>query len=152
MHCMKSETALNIGAKLMFFNGLFVCAYGFLVMVFTRMLVEEHVSRIGILLVSLEAENPAIINIMMTFLRIAGVAGVAVGIMVMYFSSFCLKYAKDGRKSSWWVWLLTGSLGWGGLIFLESFLWTPVTMTFAVIGAAMFILSVIIPAKAVFSS
>ena len=146
---MKKDKALNIGSKLVFINGLFMIVYAFSIMLFTELVLEEHFKKVGLSWAVLAAESPQVALICTMMLKVAGLGGIVASILLMYFAAFCY---KGGSKSAWWVWILAGGIGWGGLVFLESSLWTPVTSMMAVIGFAIFIASVAIPAKAVFSN
>lgn len=143
-----SNRSLSIASKLVFFNGLFVMVYGFISLIFTSIVVEEHFSNIGVLFAGFALENPGAVGVAFALSRISGIAGISLGIMVMYFASTCF---RERKKTSWWVWLIAGGVGWGGLLFIESMIRTPVTKIIALIGLLIYLASVIIPAKAIFS-
>jgi hypothetical protein len=144
---MAQSSSVKIGWIVMFIMGIYIAVLGL-----TWIFATEAMSARDFLLFAGErwsdfaTNNPKPAEMMVMDARLTGVAFVVIGIVVAMMAWNA--YSK-AEKWAWYTALFAGILGWGSGIAYQITIASPSGVVLTMIGIALFLIGLVIPAKAI---
>ncbi|NHJ14167.1 MAG: hypothetical protein EAX95_10855 [Candidatus Thorarchaeota archaeon] len=144
------KSYLKIGSIIMMAMGVFALVVSLLWIFITEiMFVSDFLFYTGQSFADYLAANPAYAEMYIITKKLLGVAMTIVSLLMIIVTK--VGYEK-GEKWSWWALLLSGGMLWGMLIGYRVFIgYTGGSMITFVVGAILYLLAIILPAKEILS-
>lgn len=142
-------SSIDIGSKIMFFMGAYLFVLSLLWIFLTEtMFISDVLVFTGQSWSDLLANSPKTAELYIITKKLIGFFLLLLSILVLFITN---NSYKKGEKWAWYSLLITGILIWGGLLgyrFLIGYWASSGIITF-VLGAVLFIVGIIVPAKAI---
>jgi hypothetical protein len=140
------QTVENIksGSKLTLFNGIYAIVMGILYFIFLIPITKMNLRKIDIVWQVFSKYNPELNRILFELMILKGIFIIAVGIIIIYLSSFIIK-KKD--KAAWIILFVIGLIFWPSLLTFEILDKNIYTIAASFIGWLTFIIGMLIPLK-----
>jgi len=132
------------GAKITFYNGIYMILFGIFYIVFVRFNMKTNFNAISELWGFFAKFNPKISLLFYLFNIIIGLFLISTGIFTMYLSDFILKRKE---KMTWVILFLSGLISWGGLLFISVLFKNIILVVLSFIGWSIFITGMLLPIK-----
>ena len=146
------KSPVNIGSSIMMAMGMFALVVSLLWITITEvMFVSDYLAYTGQNLADALAAGSKAAELWLITKKLWGIELLAISLLMLFITA--RSYAK-GIKWSWYALLIAGCILWGSLIgykmIIGYFQPTMSSMTF-IVGAILFAVGLLIPAKAIFS-
>jgi uncharacterized membrane protein HdeD (DUF308 family) len=132
------------GAKITLYNGIYMILFGLFYVVFINFNMRSNFHGIGVIWQLFTKYNPEVYHLFMYLNIIIGVFMISMGIIVIYMSYFILKRKE---KMTWVVLLLSGLIGWAGLLIVSFFIGNKFLVGLSFFGWFSFIIGMILPLR-----
>ena len=130
------------GAKLTFYNGIFMILFGGFYIFFVKFNMKQNFDAIAEVWGFFSAFNPEITQLFFLFNILIGLFLISTGITIIHLSDFIIK-RKD--KMTWVVLFLSGLIAWVGLLVISIFFKNVYLTTISIVGWASFVVGMLLP-------
>lgn len=141
---------INIGSKLMFIMGIYLFVLSILWVFLTEiMFVSDILAFTGQSWSELLASSPKTAELYMLTKKLLGFELLLISLLIIFITQ---KSYSKGEKWSWYALFIAGIFTWGSLIgyrFIIGYWASTSSLTF-IVGAILFVLGMVIPARAIF--
>lgn len=146
---MAQPSSVRIGWIMMFIMGIYVAVLGLMwVFAHQAMATTSFPIYVGQNWSDFVANSPKAAEMMTMISRLTGAQSVAMGIVIVMIAWNAYRKAQ---RWSWYTALFAGILGWGSGASLQITIGSPSGIALTVIGIALFLIALLIPAKAILS-
>ena len=132
------------GAKITLYNGIYMIIFGLFYIGLVNFNMKSNFYVINGIWQLFIKYNPEISNLFIYFNIIIGVFMISMGIIVIYMSYFILKRKE---KMTWLILLLSGLIGWAGLLIVSFLMKNKLLIGLSSFGWITFILGMILPLR-----
>jgi len=144
MPTLKTLENIKRGAKLTLFNGIYAVLLAIFYLFFSTFILKTNFKAIDIVWQVFSKYNPQINTLILRLLLLKGIFILAIGIFIIYFSSYIIK-KKD--KASWITLFIVGLIFWPSLLTFELLDKNLYTAGAAFLGWLTFIIGMLIPIR-----
>lgn len=144
MPTLKTLENIKRGARLTLFNGIYAVLLALFHLIFFNFILKTNFKSMDIVWQVFSKYNPQINTLILRLLLLKGIFILAIGIFIIYFSSYIIK-KKD--KASWITLFVVGLIFWPSLLTFELLDKNLYTAGAAFFGWLTFIIGMLIPIR-----
>ena len=144
MLTIRTLQQIKRGAWFTLINGIYVILFGILYIALMNFILKINFKGIEIVWQVFAKYNPAINGMIIRLIILKGIFIIALGIMMIYLSSYIL---KKKEKATWIMLFIVGLIFWPSLLTFEILDHNVYTITASLIGWITFIIGMLLPIR-----